>query len=93
MLLIPISRSAWVRHSRRAGFQPLHQQGVPIVNTSYNENRISFWVAKLTASFARGRGADADEINAWLAEFPELDAKGEFFFSTTTILTEAVKTS
>jgi arsenite methyltransferase len=78
---------------RRAGFEPLRQQGVPIINTSYNENRICFWIARLTANFARGRGVDADEINAWLAEFPELDAKCEFFFSTATILTEAVKVS
>jgi SAM-dependent methyltransferase len=78
---------------RSAGFQPLRQQGVPIINTSYNENRISFWIARLTANLALGRAVDEEEINAWLAEFPDLDAKGEFFFSTTSILTEAVKTA
>ena len=79
---------------RRAGLQLLRQQSVPIINTSYNENRISFWIARLTANFARGRGAVSDdEIDEWLAEFPALDAKGEFFFSTTTVLTEAIKVS
>jgi arsenite methyltransferase len=78
---------------RKAGFEPLRQQGVPIINTSYNENRISYWIARLTANFARGRGVDEEEISAWLAEFPELDAKSEFFFSTTTVLTEAIKVS
>ena len=79
---------------RRAGLQLLRQQGVPIINTSYNENRSSFWIARLTANFARGRGAVSDdEIDEWLAEFPALDAKGEFFFSTTTVLTEAIKVS
>ena len=74
--------------------QLLRQQGVPIINTSYNENRSSFWIARLTANFARGRGAVSDdEIDEWLAEFPALDAKGEFFFSTTTVLTEAIKVS
>jgi len=34
-----------------------------------------------------------EEIDEWLAEFAALDAKGEFFFSTTTVLTEAVKVS
>jgi SAM-dependent methyltransferase len=76
---------------RRAGFQVLRQEGVPIVNDSFNENRISFWVARLAAAFARSRGLNEGDIAAWLAEFPELDRKGEFFFSTTTILTEAVK--
>ena len=78
---------------RQAGFQVRGQQGVPIINTSYNENRISFWLAKLAANFARGRGMDEDEVNAWLAEFPDLDGESEFFFSTTTVLTEAVKIS
>lgn len=78
---------------RRAGFQVCSQQGVPIINTSYNENRFSFWLAKLAANFARARGMDEREINAWLAEFAELDKRGEFFFSTTTVLTEAVKIS
>ena len=76
---------------RRTGFQVLRQQGVPIINDSYNENRIGFWVSRLAATFARGRGMDEADISAWLAEFPDLDARGEFFFSTTTILTEAVK--
>jgi SAM-dependent methyltransferase len=77
---------------RRTGFLPLRQQGVPIINTSFNEDRISLWLARLAANLARGRGMN-EEINAWLAEFPELDARGEFFFSTTTILTEALKIS
>jgi hypothetical protein len=47
----------------------------------------------LAANFARGRGVNEQEINAWLAELPELDAKSEFFFSTTTVLTEAIKVS
>jgi arsenite methyltransferase len=78
---------------RRTGFQVLRQQGVPIINTSYNENRGSFWISRLAANFAHARGVDANEVDAWLAEFPELNAKGEFFFSTTTVLTEAVKSS
>jgi ubiquinone/menaquinone biosynthesis C-methylase UbiE len=76
---------------RKTGFQILRQQGIALVNTSYNENRASFWVSRLAANFARARGASEDETNAWLAEFPDLDAKGDYFFSTTTILTEAVK--
>lgn len=55
---------------------------------------MSFWIARLTANFARGRGTvNGEEIDAWLAEFPALDAKGEYFFSTTTVLTEAIKVS
>lgn len=78
---------------RRAGFQLRGQQAVSVVNTSFNENRFSFWLAILAANFVRGRGMDEGEINAWLAEFSELDKRSEFFFSTTTVLTEAVKIS
>ena len=79
---------------RRVGLQPIRQHGVPIINTSYNENRISVWFARAVAHYARSRGVlNEGEIDAWLAEFPEQDVRGEFFFSTMTVLTEAVKTS
>ena len=78
----------------RTGFQLLGRQLVPIINTSYNENRASFWIARLTANFARGRGTVTEqEIDEWLAELPALDASGEFFFSTTAVLTVAIKIS
>jgi hypothetical protein len=39
-----------------------------------------------------GRGAiTREEANDWLAEFADLEQRGEYFYSATPILTEAIK--
>ena len=77
---------------RKAGFQPIRQRAVPIVNMSYSENSFSALVAKLIAPYVVGRGAvTLEEANDWLAEFADLERRGEYFYSATPILTEAIK--
>jgi arsenite methyltransferase len=77
---------------RKAGLQPLRQRPVPVLNMSYNENSFSYWVAKMIARFVAGRGAvTRDEADAWLAEFNVLETEAEYFFSSTPVLTEAIK--
>jgi len=79
---------------RKAGLQLLHQRAVPIINTSYSENSFSYWAPKLIHRYVVGRGAvSKEEADAWAAEFPELDQRGEYFFSLTTVLTEAIRVS
>jgi SAM-dependent methyltransferase len=79
---------------RKAGLQPIHQRAVPIINMSYTENSFSTLVAKMIAPYVVGRGAvTSEEANDWLAEFAVLEAKGEYFYSATPILTEATKLS
>jgi hypothetical protein len=34
-----------------------------------------------------------DEADAWAAEFAELDKRGEYFFSLTPVLAEAIRIS
>jgi len=34
-----------------------------------------------------------EEADAWAAEFAELDRRGEYFFSLTPVLTEAIRIS
>ena len=77
-----------------AGLKPLAQRPLPILNTSYNENSFSYWLAKMTSSFVSGRNSvTADDASNWLAEFSELDEKGEYFFCATPVITEAIKVS
>ena len=41
-----------------------------------------------------GRGAvSKQEADAWAAEFADLDQRGEYFFSITSVLTEAIRIS
>ena len=49
-------------------------------------------MAKLIAPYVVGRGAvTLEEANVWLAEFADLERRGEYFYSATPILTEAIK--
>ena len=79
---------------RRAGLQLLRQEAVPIFNTSFNENRFSYWITKLIPGYVIGRGVvSKDEADAWAVEFSELNQRGEYFFSLTPVLTEAIRVS
>ena len=72
--------------------QVLRQRPVPILNTSLSESRISYWRTKLIPGYVVGRGAvSKEEADAWAAEFAELDQRGEYFFSLTPVLTEAIR--
>ena len=69
---------------RQAGLQPLRQTPIAIVNTSYNANSYSYWLARLLTPFVVDRRAvDEAEAAAWLAEFDELERQGAYFFSAT----------
>ena len=77
---------------RKAGLQLLRHRAVPILNTSFSENRISYWLCKLIPGDVVGRGAvSQEEADAWAAEFADLDQRGEYFFSLTPVLTEAIR--
>ena len=79
---------------RKAGLQLLRQRAVPMVNTSYTENSFSYWITKVIPRYVIGRGAASkEEADAWAAEFAELDQRGEYFFSITSVLTEAIRVS
>jgi hypothetical protein len=42
---------------RKAGLQLLGQRAVPILATSFSENRISYWLTKLIPGYVVGRGS------------------------------------
>jgi arsenite methyltransferase len=79
---------------RRAGLEPHRQTPVPMLNTSYQEHAVSFWLARLIRAFVVGRnGITETEGDAWLHEFDDLEAREEYFFSATPVLTEALRAS
>jgi hypothetical protein len=56
------------------------------------EHAVSFRLARLIRAFVVGRnGITESEGDAWLHEFDDLEARGEYFFSATPVLTEALR--
>ncbi|HPR53086.1 MAG TPA: methyltransferase domain-containing protein [Deltaproteobacteria bacterium] len=79
---------------RSVGMQPLRQIPVPIVNMSYNRASFSYWIARMIKRYVTGRNTvPAQTVDAWLGEFDDLEKQGSYFFSSTPILTEALKIS
>jgi arsenite methyltransferase len=79
---------------RTFGLRLVHQKPLPILNTSYHENSYSYWAARLIQRFVVGRDSVTEaEAEAWLQEFDELEKQNAYFFSSTPILTAAVRVS
>ena len=77
---------------RQSGMTAIRQTPVPVLNNSYHANSFSYWLARNIRPFVLGRQAvTPDEADAWLREFEELEQKGSYFFSSTPIVTEAIK--
>lgn len=75
-----------------AGLNPLGQTVLPVLNASYNENSFSYWLAKMIAAYAAGRQSVTTETaHSWNSEFDGLEKRGEYFFCSTTVITEAIK--
>jgi arsenite methyltransferase len=97
--------SAWTAHAaypdlpaillarlRQVGMIPIRQGPVPVLNTSYHANSFSYYLARMIRPLVVGRQAVThDDADAWLAEFEELEQRGAYFFSSTPIITEAIK--
>lgn len=97
--------SAWTPHAphpdlpaillarlRQSGMTPIRQTPVPVLNTSYHANSFSYYLARMIRPFVVGSQAvTQEEADAWLDEFEELEQKGAYFFSSTPIITEAIK--
>jgi hypothetical protein len=77
---------------RKAGLQLIRQRAIPLVNTSYGDKSFSYWIAKFIAGYVRSRGVLNDEqVEAWVSEFASLEQRGEYFFSLTPMLAEAIR--
>jgi ubiquinone/menaquinone biosynthesis C-methylase UbiE len=74
----------------RAGFANIRWVPVPIVNPTLHENTFAYWIARLMAAYAVGRGVAEERARAWLAALDAAEEEGEFFFSSVPILTTAL---
>lgn len=65
---------------------------LPLFNPHYREDSFSFWVAKIIATFVKGRrGVEQSEIDSWLAGLEEIERRGEYFFCINRYLFEVIK--
>jgi len=74
----------------RASFGNIRTLPVPVVNPNLHENAFAYWVARLMAAYAVGKGVAPDRAEAWLAALDRAEEEGEFFFSSVPILTTAI---
>lgn len=76
----------------RAGFRTLHQTPATILNTTFDENTFSYWLVRMLTAHAVARQAltpeDAQQLVAYLAALSEA---GRYFYSSTPVITHAIK--
>jgi arsenite methyltransferase len=77
---------------RQGGFQVTRQLPVTVLNTSSSENSFSQYLTPMVKGFVQSQGlVPEDELEAWAKELAELNEKGEYWFGSTTVITEAFK--
>jgi arsenite methyltransferase len=76
---------------RAAGFEAIRCEAVPIVTLGYHPNTYITGLSRFIHQFVTGKSyVAADEADAWLAEFEELEAEGAFMFALNRFLFTAV---
>lgn len=92
--LVPDLSATLAVQLRQSRMTSVRQTSVPILNTSYHANSFSYWLARIIRPFVLSRQAvKQEEADAWLHEFEDLEQKGGYFFSSTPIVTEAIKSA
>ena len=77
---------------RQTGLKLVRQTPLPILNTSYNKNSFSYWIARGNSFFLKASGLVAEnDIDEWLSELDQHEREGTSFFSSTPVITEASK--
>ena len=67
---------------KRAGFELSRCEAVPFVTTAYHPNTYAYGFARFIHQFVcKTSGFPADEADAWLNEFDDLEARQTFFFA------------
>lgn len=77
---------------RANGFQVSQQIPIPIVNSVHSDNSFSRWLAPMVKGYVSHHGQlPVEEVEAWANEFSELEKRGAYWFSSTPVVTEAIK--
>jgi arsenite methyltransferase len=75
-----------------AAFSGIHQSPVAVLNCRYDDQAYSYWLARLIAAFATGRGfVGKDEAAQWLADLAVIDERNEYLFCSIAVVTRAEK--
>lgn len=73
-----------------AGFSGIHQAPVALLNCRYDDQAYSYWLARLVAGFATGRGlVDKDEAAQWLEDLSVAESRNEYLFCSTAVVTRS----
>lgn len=71
-----------IPHLRKAGFEVLRQEVIPMFNTEYHPHAYSYGMVQFVADFAAADdNVGREEADAWRSDLEALGARGEFFFS------------
>jgi SAM-dependent methyltransferase len=74
-------------------FGDVRQTPVAMLNTGYDEKAFSYWLARVIAAIARGRGlVGEDQAALWLGDLASTAERGEYLFCSTAVVTHAAKT-
>jgi hypothetical protein len=74
---------------RGCGFENVEQVALPMLNTSYDEGRFGFWLAKLVAIYVEGQGIPESETTAWDEELRALNDVNKYLFGNFSVITKA----
>lgn len=96
--------TAWGRHAihpnlaaglrsrlNGCGFESAEQVPLPMLNTSYNEDRFGYWLARLVAIYVASQGVQERAAKSWLDELASLDQANQYFFGSFSVITTASK--
>lgn len=96
--------TAWARHAAHpdlavdlrsrltgCGFGSAAQVPLPMLNTSYDEDRFGYWLARLVAIYVAGQGVREKATEGWLDELASLDRANQYFFGSFSVITTASK--
>lgn len=75
-----------------AGFSEIHQSPVSILNTTYDQETYSYWLARLMAAFAAERQSMTEAAaEQWLEDLAEAQRRNEYMFCSIAVVTRAVR--
>lgn len=81
-------KSVWSSGTRLAAIEHVP---LPMLNTSFNEDRFCYWLAKLVALYVESQGVPDKQTTAWLDELRSLDEANEYLFGNFSVVTKASK--
>ena len=76
----------------RAGFSGIHQSPVSILNTTYDQETYSYWLARLMAAFAAERQFMTEAAaEQWLEDLAGAQRRNEYMFCSIAVVRQAVR--